>query len=309
MPRKPRIIRQNGFHHIMFRGVNGENIFLDNADRSRFCLLLQEACEKNSILVHGFCLMSNHLHLILEPKEKSLQSGIHAFGFRYAQYFNRRHKRKGYLFQGRFRSIIVEDSVYLKRLIRYIHLNPVEANVEKLPENYRWSSYRAYLGHDHYVWLETDNILRKFNDTKELAIRKLIAFTNQKNDGQSDFEIISKAFRKGALGPEGFMELQTFEQFQNQSAIQKSQSAPQNQSNSLEEMVDSVCNSFKVSVDDLISSSKNMVYVEARGALALLVRQSKSCSIEELARFLNKNSGSLSRLASNSEKKKNRPLL
>ena len=90
MPRKKRITRQNHFHHIMFRGVNGENVFRDDRDRSRLCLLLQESCEKHHLQVHGFCFMSNHIHLILEPTDinSSLQSGIHAFAFRYAQYFN-----------------------------------------------------------------------------------------------------------------------------------------------------------------------------------------------------------------------------
>jgi len=115
MPRKKRIWQPDMCHHVMLRGIDGIFLFHDDADRARFCLLLQEAAEVHHHRVHAFCLMGNHIHLILEPTShhKPLAACVHTFAFRYAQHFNKRYKRRGYLYQGRFRSILVEDGLYL----------------------------------------------------------------------------------------------------------------------------------------------------------------------------------------------------
>ena len=90
---------------------------------------------------------------------------MHRFAGRYAQYYNSRHQRRGYVYQGRFRSIIVENGLYLKRLIRYLHLNPLEAGLAKTPDDYRWSSHQAYFGHAFFTWLETRRVLAYFGTT------------------------------------------------------------------------------------------------------------------------------------------------
>lgn len=293
MPRKRRYFRQNCFHHVMFRGVNGENIFLDNKDKAKFCLLLQESCEKHDLTIHGFCLMTNHIHLILLPKTEDYPAGIHAFAFRYAQYFNRRHKRRGYLFQSRYKSIIVEDGEYLKRLIRYVHLNPLEAGLAKRPQDYIWSSYRGYLEHDFYVWLETDPILRRFGATREMAIQQLIEFTHRKIEGPSDLELISKAFRKGTFGCEAFC-IEMNDKKESSENIGKTDMT-------LEDVLLLVCQQFQVTLDELQSSSKVRKVIAARSALALFTRKMKKWSLEDLSRLLNKNSGTISRLASRGE--------
>ena len=297
MPRKKRYFRQNCFHHVMFRGVNGENIFWDNRDKTKFCLLLQEACEKHGVTIHGFCLMTNHIHLILMPEIESFQSGIHCFAFRYAQYFNRRHKRHGYLFQNRFKSIIVEDGMYLKRLIRYIHLNPLEAGLVTKPQDYIWSSYRAYLEQDFYTWLDTDSILKRFGVSREAAIQELIEFTHQKRESSSDLALISKAFRKGVFGGEEFCTA-------NANAMYEENSLSKNIKCdvTLENLLTNVCQKFEVSLEDLQSSSKEKKVVRARSMLAIITRKARKWPLEDLARLLNKNNGTISRLASQAEK-------
>ncbi len=293
MPRKKRNFRLNHLHHVMLRGINGQNIFLRNSDYVRFCLLLQEACEKHSLVVHAFCFMTNHVHLVLEPLKDSFQAGVHSFAFRYAQYFNRIHKRKGYLFQGRFKSILVEDGAYHRRLVRYIHLNPVEANVVQRPENFRWSSYRGYLEQDHYVWLKTDRILSKFGESRQKAIEQFIEHTYQKMEANFDLEVISKAFRKGAFGSEEFVE---------EMNILKSEHREDHLDWSLTDLIITVCNHFNVTIEDLKSQDKRSFVVDARSILALMTRKLKKWPLEELAVHLNKNSGTLSKLASRAEK-------
>jgi putative transposase len=296
MPRKKRFFHENGFHHIMLRGVNGEAVFLDDRDRARFCLLMQEGCEKHGLTIHGFCLMTNHVHLILLPKKDSFQAGIHAFSFRYAQYFNRRHKRRGYLFQGRFKSILVEEGVYLKRLIRYIHLNPLEGGIVQRPEHFKWSSFRGYLDQDHYVWLETDSILRRFGEFREVAIKQFIDYTLQKVDASLDKELILKSIRKGAFGSNDFLVSI------NLNNVEYSLKYVENEF-SLSDLVEHICGQFNVTFEDLVSSNKQKAVIAARSVLALIVRKTKKWSLEKLAHMLNKNSGTISRLASTAEQK------
>jgi len=294
MARKKRFFRRNHLHHVMFRGVNGRDVFLDDNDCVCFCLLLQAACEKHTFAVHGFCFMTNHIHLILEPLKESFQSGIHAFSFRYAQYFNHRHKRRGYLFQGRYKSILVEDETYLKRLIRYIHLNPVEANLVKHPEDFRWSSFRGYLGQDYYVWLTTNRILRRFGETRQAATQALVVYTHQKLEAESDLDIVLEGFRKGVLGSE---DLHISER-----SIQNEDRPSLGLDLSLDETISHLCRHFEVTFEDLSGQSKSKHVVDARSVLAFLSRQTKAWSLEILSVALNKNSGTLSRLATRAEK-------
>jgi putative transposase len=294
MPRKIRICFQNFIHHIMFRGVNGDNIFFDDRDRVRFCLLLQEASESHGFVIHGFCLMTNHVHLLLEPLRNSLEKGIHAFSFRYAQFFNRRHKRRGYLFQGRYKSILVEDGDYIKRVIRYIHLNPVEANIVQMPENYRWSSYRGYIGLDEYIWLQTERVLRQFDLSEQNAVNSFMEYTRNRLDNQLSLGDISKAFRYGVFG------LENKKTDINQKKIESENHIPE-EVKSLEDLTKYVCKYFNVGIEELKSSSKLKRVIDARSVLAFIARSTKQWSIEQLAKSLNKNSGTLSRLASRVE--------
>jgi len=142
MPRPKRFTQFYSCYHVMLRGNAGQLVFFDDDDRIRFCLILQKAAEEYQFTIHAFCFMSNHVHLMLEPTTSTLSVGVHAFAGRYAQYFNRRHKQRGHLFQDRFRSILIEEGEYLVRLVRYIHLNPVRAN-SALWRNPKWQATRV----------------------------------------------------------------------------------------------------------------------------------------------------------------------
>lgn len=292
MPRKERIFRQNTLHHVMLRGVNGENIFRTDMDYTHFSSLLQEACESFGLVVHAFCLMTNHVHLLLEPLTSLFSEGIHSFSFRYAKYFNYTYERYGHLFQGRFKSIIVEDGTYLRRLTRYIHLNPVEAKIVSRPENFKWSSYRAYLGQDHYEWLITDRVLRSFGDSKASAVEYFVEHTHNKLDVEVDFSNISEAFRKGVFGSDVFAR---------EFGILKNDDFGHFLPSSLDEMIDYVCNYFNVTIEELAGQNKNRSVVDARSVLALITRQMNKWSFNHLGTLLNKSSGTLSNLASRAE--------
>ena len=103
-------------------------------------------------------MMKNHIHILMEPQVYPLEQCVHSFSFRYAQYFNQHYKREGHVFQGRYKSIPIDDDLYFKRVVRYIHLNPLHAGIVSTPQEYVWSSYGAYLGVKEFPWLYKDKV-------------------------------------------------------------------------------------------------------------------------------------------------------
>lgn len=147
MPRQPRLELPGVPMHVTQRGVNRCAIFIDDQDRHHYRRLLRDACRKHAVAVHAFVLMDNHVHLLLS----SLQGGqvsraMRNAGQAYVQAFNVRHGRSGTLWQGRFKSCLVDTDDYLLTVIRYIELNPVRAAMATRPETYRWSSVHSHLG-------------------------------------------------------------------------------------------------------------------------------------------------------------------
>jgi len=129
MARKPRVHVAGGYYHVMMRGNVGSDLFFSNADYCRFLLLLQEGIERYGHRVHAFCLMTNHVHLLIQVGDTPLSRIIQNLGFRYTRYINSKRKEVGHLFQGRYKAILVDEDSYLLELARYIHLNPVRAGL------------------------------------------------------------------------------------------------------------------------------------------------------------------------------------
>ena len=129
MARKLRVEYPGAIYHILNRGDRREPIFQDNQDRDRFLATLAEACAKTGWQIHAFCLMPNHFHLVVETPNANLVAGMKWFLGTYTSRFNRRHKVFGYLFSGRYKSLIVDSrsNGYLKTVGDYVHLNPVRA--------------------------------------------------------------------------------------------------------------------------------------------------------------------------------------
>ena len=147
MPRTARLVLPSVPLHITQRGVNRAAIFLDDQDRLHYKHVVRDAFVKNGIALHAYVLMDNHVHLLATPMDaKSLCRAMRYAGQHYVQYFNHRHGRSGTLWQGRFKSCLVQDDRHLLQVIRYIELNPVRAAMTTTAEAYRWSSVHAHLG-------------------------------------------------------------------------------------------------------------------------------------------------------------------
>ncbi len=142
----PRPCFDGAIYHIAARGNNRETIFADEEDHRKYLELLGRYKRQLRFLLHAYVLMTNHVHLILEPSGQATVSRImQGLGIAYTQWFNRRHARVGHVFQGRFRSRIIDQEPYLLAASRYVHLNPVRARLVRHPADYLWSSYSSYL--------------------------------------------------------------------------------------------------------------------------------------------------------------------
>jgi REP element-mobilizing transposase RayT len=170
MTRPLRVEYPDAYYHVINRGNSKEKIYLNDRDKEKFLEYLEKAAERFSVIFHGYCLMSNHYHLLVQTPDSNLSRAMQWINVSYATYFNRKRDRHGHLFQGRFKAILIDADEYLKHLSRYIHLNPVRAKMVSSPSEYQWSSYSAFIGKQKPPqFLETDWLLSTFGKNKKQA--------------------------------------------------------------------------------------------------------------------------------------------
>jgi REP element-mobilizing transposase RayT/AraC-like DNA-binding protein len=180
MARPLRIEFAGALYHVTSRGDGQEDIYLDDIDRRNFIDILKEVCKRFNWVVHAYCLMSNHYHILIETPDSNLAKGMRHLNGVYTQQFNRNHKRVGHVFQGRYKAIIVQKEAYLLELARYIILNPVRASMVRAAKDWPWSSYRATAGlTKHDSWLKVDWILSLFSRKKGEAIKQYRLFVSE----------------------------------------------------------------------------------------------------------------------------------
>ena len=179
MARPPRIEVPGGVFHVVARGNERRPVFRDDADRERYLGRLAHYREKFEFAVLAYCLMDNHVHLAIETGRFPLSRIMAGLQSSYTQAFNRRHRRVGHLFQGRYKALLVERDLYLLGLVRYIHRNPVEAGVVERAADYRWSSDRFYRRGGGPEWLDLDRVLPMLGRGRFAAARGYRALMNE----------------------------------------------------------------------------------------------------------------------------------
>lgn len=203
MARQLRVNLEGAFYHVFSRGNEQKPIFLDDQDRASFLEILGNTAEKYLFKYHAYALMSNHYHLLIETPKPNLSRGMHHTNVSYAEYFNRRHKRVGHLFQGRFKALLVEKESYLVILGRYIHQNPVAANLSFSPWTYAWSSCKEYLGlRKAPAWLHLQDTLSYFGEKLEEQFLAYKMFL----ESAAEEDPAKKAVGQTLLGSESFVE-------------------------------------------------------------------------------------------------------
>src|SRR4030042_2091135 len=171
MARQLRVEFENAFYHITSRGNQRDKIFFDVADRERFLEILSRTKERYGFLLHGYALMDNHYHLLMETPKANLSQIMQNINTSYTVYVNRKYQRSGHLLQGRFKGIIVDKDRYLIALSRYIHLNPVREKLVKRAGDYPWTSYRAFIDQNtEDLLVDTGDTLSHFSRRRKRAI-------------------------------------------------------------------------------------------------------------------------------------------
>ena len=180
MSRPLRMEYPGAVYHVTSRGNARQPIFRDDSDRGRFLEILASTIKRCHWLCHAYCLMDNHYHLIIETPEGKISRGMRQLNGVYTQYFNRRHKTVGHVFQGRFKAIMVDKESYLLSLCRYVVLNPVRIGGVTGPGQWKWSSYRATAGKiKSPSFLTVDWIVSQFGNSRVEAMAHYKKFVRE----------------------------------------------------------------------------------------------------------------------------------
>jgi len=181
--RKARTKSTSGIYHVMYRGGNRREIFHDDEDNRKFLEILKKYYQKLDLKVYAWCLMNNHVHLLLSEGKEELGTTMKRIGVSYALYYNWKYQTSGHLFQNRFHSENVESDDYFLTVVRYIHQNPIKAGMVEKVEEWRWSSCLGYYGQEYYPegLLERNKIFRMFSDDFTIALEKFRNFNERTN--------------------------------------------------------------------------------------------------------------------------------
>lgn len=172
--RKKRIWYPGAVYHVMERGIRRKEIYKDDIDYQVFMAIMKYAIEKNESVVHAYCMMTNHFHILLETSGKEPGRFMKHLASSYAIYFNRKYSYTGHLFEGRYKACLVEDDAYFLQTSRYIHLNPVKAKLVEHPEDYPWSSYRTMLGISDDKMTDTNRTWGYFGTDAGIRYREFV---------------------------------------------------------------------------------------------------------------------------------------
>ncbi|WP_254124805.1 transposase [Neobacillus sp. 114] len=221
----------SGVYHIMWRGANRQEIFHDDEDCNRFLDILAKYKRESELEIYAWCLMGNHVHLLLREGKEDISNTMKRIGVSYASYYNWKYDTTGHLFQGRFKSENVEDNRYLLTVTRYIHQNPVKAGIVDRPNEWKWSSCREYYAfkpHDKRNLLDANFILGKISPDQTFAMEKFKEYNGKINNDECleekrrrlpDEE--ARVIIKKLLGPGDFTRVKVLPKAQRKEVFQK----------------------------------------------------------------------------------------
>lgn len=191
MPRNARTKSCTGIYHIMLRGINKQTIFEDDEDRRRLLETLKKYKEICKFELYAYCLMDNHIHLLIKETEESISDSIKRICSSYVYWYNTKYDRCGHLFQDRFKSEKVETERYFLTVLRYIHQNPIKAGLAKTVFDCRWTSIHEYAGKAHFVTQEKG--LSLFHEDRKIAIKQITAYMEEDSEEQClDYQVRTK---------------------------------------------------------------------------------------------------------------------
>ena len=283
MARPPRLQFPGAIYHVMARGNERREIFRDERDRERYLERLAHYREKFGFRVLAFCLMTNHVHLALRSGAVPLSRFMAGLQSSYTQWFNRRYRRSGHLFQGRYKAFLVQEDPYLLTLIRYIHENPKTARMAERPEDYVWCSDRYYRRGRGPEWLDLDDVLSILGPRRRLAVKAYVGMM-ARGEGPSyeDLESVGQVVK----GEEEFAALRFRE-----AGVLESQVYGLSE----RRVLAAVADSLNLSVRDLRGPARARALSEGRAIAAYLGKRLGRISLSRMARYVHRDGSTLVR--------------
>lgn len=293
MARRARAEVAGGLYHVITRGNNRRQIFNSPADYEKFLSLLAVQKSKLSFFLYAYCLMSNHVHLLIERQVDAIGRIMHRVLTGYSHYYNRRYRRVGHLFQGRHKAILCQSDRYLSELMRYIHLNPVRAGIVEKPDQYKYSGHRAYLGLERAGILDVDPVLRHFGVKKRLAreaYRQFVA-AGMKLGHQEEFYPTDE---RRILGTEEFVDATIHRIGETRRAVRKEEWVKVNNQLNAEALIEAVEKICRMPRAQFCGAGKSAAAVMAK-ELFILTGRRAGASLKVLSEITGISSSAISR--------------
>ncbi|CAI8829483.1 transposase [Methylocaldum szegediense] len=267
----------------MLRGNGGQPIFFHDEDRDTFEELVDEGVSRFGHRIHAYCWMPNHIHLAIQVGDVPLSKIMQHLAFRYTRWINKHENRIGHLFQGRFKAILIDADAYLLDLVRYIHLNPVRAQLISDPAEYRWSSHRAYLGMDRVSWLTTEWIYSQLAQDVTTARERYAHFIADGLQEEHRLDFYQGKAGGRILGDDEFVE----------NALKQAKQPPKKQIK-LESIISVVCAARKMDLDQVRGPDRGRAGAAARALIAFLALELGAATLTEVGNFFDRDISTLS---------------
>jgi len=280
MPRRPRIHVPGAFYHATLRGNHQQDIFVATHDRALLNVIVARSIEKYGARLHAYCWMRNHLHLLVQIGTEPLSNPMRDIAGEFARAMQAKIPTTGHFFERRYFANLVDTDVYLKELVRYIHLNPVNAGLVDDPAAFPWSSHHAYVGARSEPWVTTDFVLGVFGSSRKAAISAYLEFVA--SDGGQDWHPPGEPLGKDAD--------RRFER-----GIDTALNVPASPRRrmSLDELVLEACRRFEVPKEVLAESTRSTYLVKVRAWIANQAVKQKIAPIADVARLLGRDESTL----------------
>jgi putative transposase len=293
MARKPRIEFDGAFYHVLTRGNQKQNIFLEEEDYHKYLQILIDYKKRYQFSLYAYGLMPNHVHLLVETKEVPLSKILQGINQRYTMHFNWKYDTVGHLFQGRYKAILCNKDEYLLNLIKYIHYNPVRAGITETVDKYPWSSHGDFMRAKPTGPVDSQLILSVFSKTLGQARRLYQKFMeDERGASRKDF---NKTVDQRILGDESFAE-GVMAKVENKISLGRVR-----KKFSLEEIANEVQDLYGLSWNELRGKGKSQKVVQGKRVMSLIARE-YGYKGKEVAEFLQKDPAVVTRYLKNPER-------
>lgn len=316
MPRQARLDIPGALHHIMVRGINKKVIFRDPGDKAKFLERLGENIQEAKCSIYAWVIMDNHVHLLFRSGQKGISTVMRKQLTWYAQYFNKKKGRTGYLFENRYKSILCEEDNYFLSLVRYIHLNPVRAKIIttiKELDRYPWTGHRAIVNGEGCPWMDADYVLQQFGARKKAAQEAYREFVEEGLGMGRQPELTGGGLIRSAGGWSQVLSMRRKNRKEEaderilgsgdfvhqvmKEAEEKAlrQMKLKNKGVTIDEIIEEECKNFQISRKEIEGGSRRAKASKARAVIARRCVEDIGLSAAEIARELGVNTSSITR--------------